>query len=182
MRDSTKRLYNYISMNHKLMHQEIENWSKEEKDNYSAFELADSSYALREMIAFMEDTVKQLKKQENMAHAKCGVIYVTSTAEGPIKTPYCQATVHVKQIPEIPKLHKNPEEYQTFMSYLGIPQDLIDADMIRLQWNSFMDWYNTRIAQGYPTPKGIDVSKTVSTASLRIRKKKEIEFIPREKG
>ena len=180
MKERTKKLYSNFALQHKLDLQSIKVWAEEEKTNYSAYELTDSAYALREIIKFTEDTLKELKKQEKMSWAKCGIICITADVSGPIDTPYCVGQLKVEEIPDIPKRHKDPERYDEFMKFMGIPPELYLNDMIRLHWPNFMEWYNQRLRDAKPSPKGLDPSKTTTTAKLSIRKKREIEFIKEE--
>jgi hypothetical protein len=138
-------------------------------------ELADQAYALREIYKYADDIRKEAEQTKRQCERLACFIYVAKNKDGPIRTPFATCTPTIKMMASIPSKRKEPERYHTFMSGLGLPDEIIAADACRVHWPSFVEYYSRLQEEGRPTPPGIDVSKDYAVYSLTIRGQKGVD-------
>jgi hypothetical protein len=82
----------------------------------------------------------------------------------------------MKQYAKYPAKRRNdPDKFDKLMTSLGIPQDIIDSESVRLNWEGFSNWFTKRQSDGLPLPDGITVDDVYTEYELATRKLKEVD-------
>lgn len=69
----------------------------------------------------------------------------------------------------IPSRSKDPEAYDAFMEWIGVPEPLIGTELVRVHWPTFKKTFTKLVSEGKPLPPGIDPEKTHAHYQLRYR-------------
>jgi hypothetical protein len=178
MLGQAKQMYSEIIETHKRIYDNVISL-RTQIPNLNLGELADLACAMRETLRMLEDVEKSIKEVQKSAEKFCTLSWMNesqiSGEQYRIKTKYCSAEPKIKQFPKFPsKRRYNPEAFDRIMQGLGIPQELIESEIVRPNWEPFTDWFSTRQQAGLPVPEGIDPSETYTEYSLSIRKLKDV--------
>lgn len=138
-------------------------------------ELADLTYALREVFNYIDDMRKEISKTKQACERIACVLWSHKSDGDPIRTPYCTGTPKVKMMASLPNKRREPEKYAALMTHLGIDPSLWkgENDAVRVHWPGFVEHMTALAEKGLPLPAGIDVDKTYPVYSLTIKKGKK---------
>ena len=138
--------------------------------------LADLAFMLRESNKLVDDMRKEQNNlQEQVEKVACVRWVQANLNDGanaePIRGEFVTATPDVKKMASLPRRSTNPEAYDALMTYLGIPKDVVEKDLMRCHWPAFTEHITELCAEGRPLPNGIDPSKTYDVYRLLLRKR-----------
>ena len=75
----------------------------------------------------------------------------------------------VEMSASIPSRTADPDNYDAFMKWLGLPQHLLDAGLMRVHWPTLAKKITELMAEGKPLPDGIDPTKTTPVKVMKYR-------------
>jgi len=138
--------------------------------------LADMAICLREISRLADDVRKEsnsLREQmERIACARWVQAHLNDPGNAdPIRGELAIGTPDVKQMVSLPR--RDTPEYQQLMGYLGVPAQLLKADLVRPHWPGFTDYVTKLAEEGKPLPPGIPKGKVYSVYRLALRKRAE---------
>jgi len=136
-------------------------------------ELADTVYALKETIKFIEDIRTQLRGLEELGIKIACALWLRDEKAEPIRTEYVTASPDVKTMVSIPK--PGQPGYLEFMAQFGITEAMANADVVRPHWPGMIEYVSQQLQAGKPLPVGTDLSKTYSIFKLTCRGKKGVD-------
>ena len=144
-----------------------------EKGANTLDECVDTVYAIRESVEYLEELRKKLNSlSEDLQTAIC--LSLATRFKKSHATEYCTGTRKQTLVHNIPTKKRQPEKYQEVMEHLGIPQEVIDRELVRIHWPSWKDFCQSLMEAGEPVPAGVDPSKATTIFSVTVRRKKDI--------
>jgi hypothetical protein len=135
-------------------------------------ELADMSYTLSKVTEIFDKIEKKTRGTSDLADRLLCMLWAQRSDAEPIRTTYCTITPRIRMAAQIPK--KGTDEYADLMNYLGINQELQQADAVRPHWPGLVEHVTELLTSGRPLPAGVDPSKTYPVYGVTIRPKKGI--------
>lgn len=180
MRQDCKDFVRKVRDLHLETHRLVSEWKAQLGSGMGGNEtdIVDLAYATNEMYKWADDVRKQLKQVHEIAERVACLILVTKGVGESVKTEYCSASPHVKQMASVPSRKTKPEEFAKLMDHLGIPRQLWDVsdddEVVRPHWPGLMAYLTRLGAEGKPLPPGVDPDKTYAVYSLLIRPRKGV--------
>lgn len=139
-------------------------------------ELADCVYALREIIALLDDAKSTATRLKDYCERVACVLWVKADNPKPISTAWCSGTPDLKTMASLPKKSTDPDAYYALTRHLGIPDEVAKLDAARVHWPGFVEYLTKLTSEGRPLPPGIDPNQTYPVYSLSVRKRRELTF------
>lgn len=152
---------------HRTAYMEISKTRDEVKD-LSIEDLADTGFICNHIASLLDDLRKEFTKLGEFAE-RMACLKGIETLNMKIQGKLCTAEPELKMSANLPSRSKEPEKYEELCKYLNIPLELLDADLIRIHWPGFTEFFTRLQAEGKPTPPGIDVGKTHAHYFLKYR-------------
>lgn len=137
-------------------------------------ELADHVMWLKEIEKLFDDCRKNAHNILELVEKLTCIAWATTSDGDPIRTEYCTATPQPKKMGRIPSRTKHPEEYEAFMTEMGIPRELIDVGAVTFNWNAMIEFISQRLARGENPPKCFDPNKLYDIYKVLVRAKRSI--------
>jgi hypothetical protein len=178
MLDRAKQMYRDAQAAHRKLYEQVVSL-REEIKTLNLAELTDLAYAMREAVELLDDTKKALNEIQRMAEKYATLNWMQESQvlgeQFRIKTEYCSAEPKIKQFPKFPQKRRiDPDKFDKLMAGIGVPQELIESEALRPNWEGFTNWFSHRQSQGLPVPDGIDPTETYTEYTLAIRKIKDV--------
>lgn len=174
MKPNVQAVYLAVRSHHENLYREVLNLKKE-CESFSVADQADAAYALREAAELLDDSRKELNRlRKFIEQVACLRMYQAEVTK--IKTNHVSASVKVSMYANYPhKKEKDPKRFEALMLSMGIPQNVVDTEAVRVNWEGFKDWFTIRQSNGEPLPEGVDVQEMYSEYGLNLRKLKGVE-------
>jgi len=172
MQKEIKNIYNKAR---KLHHETITALAELGEGDPKLSERAELVFGLKKTEDMLEDLRKEITKVRKGRELICCLGFYQAEVDS-IKTVYCSAKVHTEQFVKFPhKKHSDPERFERLMKSLDIPEEVINHEAVRFNWNGFKTLFTQRQVQGLPMLEGVDFDDVYTEFSLRFRKGKPIE-------
>lgn len=171
-----RQMYLDAKQVHHLLYEDLSDVEKTfNSPTTNTTEKADIVHALKQTSAVLDDLRKQIDKAVKR-YALFTCIDLQLHEVDTIRTQHCTAKIAVKQYAKYPAKRRNdPDKFDKLMTSLGVPQDIIDSESVRLNWEGFSNWFTKRQADGLPLPDGITVDDVYTEYDLATRKLKEVD-------
>lgn len=166
MKNDVKTAYKTVSDLHAVAYAELQDVQEAVRTCSDPKELADYSYALREISKFADDIRKIADAVKETAEKIACAICIRDEHVGTIRTEYCVATPKLKMSASLPSKRTEPEAYNRLLEFLGIRDEISDTDCVRLHWPGMVDLITLRTEAGKPLPPGLEMAKTYPVYSL----------------
>lgn len=129
-------------------------------------EIADLSYACREVSNLAEQIGKDARKLKKAVDMVACLQWLQDTNASPnIQTVYCTATPDIKEGIRMPS-NRNSPEYKRILEGLGLDPDL--SPFIKISYKEMQKLADKNVDEGRPMPEGLLPSK-YQTYELNIR-------------
>jgi hypothetical protein len=179
MKQSAVEMYKAMREAHDLAVRSIAALEREVQEHENdAAKVADIAYALREVTELADDIRKRAAALGTIAQSvACMIRIAVDVSATSITTPYCTATLDVRQIVAIPKRSTDPEKFALLMDHFKVPRELWESGehaAMQPHWPGLIDLIARHTSEGKPLPPGIDANKTFPKYSLRIRGRKDV--------
>lgn len=130
-------------------------------------EQADAAMALDQCNKLVEDLGKELRRAKYLAERITCLICLKTNNPGPVRTPYCTASLRPKMAANVPS--RDTPEYKELCDYLGIDP----SAPVRLHYPTIVDMVSTAVEEGKAPPPGLGELRP--EFHLTIRKQKEVD-------
>lgn len=141
----------------------------------STSDLADVGFLCRELERLSDDLRKDCKARKELAGKIISFIVTQESlnddsANDTVRGELATATPYVKQLPRLPA--RGSAMYSAFCKDLGVPQNVIDQGVIKIDWKGAIEFVTERMQDGLPLPKGISETYPEFSCVFRRRTKK----------
>ncbi len=144
-----------------------------EADTVSVEDCVDAIYAIREAEELIDDVKKTYSSLSRKLQEAVHLILLSRHKKS-FSTDFCTGTRKSKVIYGLPTKRKEPKKFASLMAKLGIPEDLVDKEVIRPHWPGLVEYFQELNTQGLPQPEEVDTTKQSATLEITIRRKKGI--------
>lgn len=162
-------LFDYLSFLAEFLAAQKDRGVLNEKD------LVDIGFFLRESENMADELRKEAKSRKEMVGKHLAMILLATAIndkhkDGKVEGRFAIADPDLEVAPALPK--RGTKDYQDFMSWLGVRQDVIDSAILDPHYVRTGAMLAERIAAGKPTPPGITLKNP--TYSCVFRKKRKV--------
>lgn len=158
---------NWACTVHRTLYDEL-SITREEMQKKSPEELADVGFVCKKIYEQLDDIRKEVENLQGLAE-KLACLKAATNGQTKIQGELATATPDVSMSANLPHPKKNPEAYSSLCAFLGISEQAVKYDLIRIHWPGFKDFFSARMAQGLPVPPGIEIDKTHTHFKLKYR-------------
>jgi hypothetical protein len=156
---------------HNTLYAELSKTEQEMKVK-SPEELTDIGWICKKMYEQLDDIRKEVDKLQSLAE-KIACLKAATVGATKIVGQLATGTVDVSMSANTPHPTRNPEDFAKLCDYLGIPDEVVQNDLIhQFHWPSFKEYFSKCMSQGKPAPPGIDLEKTHTHYKLKYRGRK----------
>lgn len=128
-------------------------------------DMADKLFAIRECIKRLKELMRDLSAKEEIIEKLFVAIYLASSqSDLKVKTEYVSAEPIPKLGTRIPRKHE--PEYEEFMTFLGIPKEVQQHEVVIPHFPGWCSYYTSLQAQGKDVPDGIKTALTEYEMSI----------------
>jgi hypothetical protein len=143
-------------------------------------EMVDFAFACREYERYANDMKKEASKLQQLIAKVVTMLWVIDASSERIETDYCTCEPQMRVHASVPSFSKDFKRYQTVLSNIGVPQEIIAAGVLDTNWERLGDFLTEKTKNGLPLPEGIDPERTytVYRLSMRVRKQRGWRGLP----
>ena len=174
MLEQVKNMFRKVKDLHHQLYMETEELKPKTRDMILR-DKVDSIYAMRKMEDLLDDLRKEVKKcRRHMETIAC--FEFLSEEIDKFSTEHCSARIEIKQYAKFPhKRREDPDNYDVLLADMGVPQELIDSEALRIHYDGFKNFFSKRQEEGQPLLKGIDPQAIYTDYNILTRKKKDVD-------
>lgn len=141
-------------------------------------ELSDTAYALRESLKFAKHQKVEVEKLGKLVAQLTTLLWSQMpTVLREIETDWCKCSPDPQPRASVPKPDRDWDRYKKVMESVGVPKELIETQMMRIDWDLFGEYLAQRKAEGHGLPDGIDPGRTYTEYRLHIRKRRDLNEV-----
>lgn len=159
-RDKLKETKDYLNeVHHRLYIQISEISDCVKKRQLANDELVDVGFLFREIESIFDELRKEAKARKELSAKVLALSVIQESVNDPeadsvIHGEYARASLSLKTRVRLPK--KLSPEYYEVCEFLGVPSEVIDKGLVKLDWNGASEFATQMAEEGKRLPKGLD--------------------------
>jgi CHASE3 domain sensor protein len=159
----------WVKKVHEMHYQKLSE-TREEATKLSSEELTDIGYLLKKQSEYLDDLRKETDKLRALVE-KIACLRSVAEEKDKFRGRIATGTPQVQKSANIPHPKKDPDNFLKLCAFLGIPEEAVMNDLIRVHWPGMKEFITKRLEEGKPIPPGLSTEDLHTHYSLRYRKR-----------